>query len=164
MNVCSPQKSRRSCHKPHHHNLSHCLRATNQNVRAPAIQLLPSIVTYHTSNRCLVLLFDRLLLATAGTDSNVHLHVQRPGGTFLPAATLAGHENWIRSLAFCHAGGSDSSGSSNAGGASAAGAVPAYVLLASASQDRWVNLTFLHAHMLPDSRFMASDLLLNVWL
>ncbi|KAL6746553.1 WD40-repeat-containing domain protein, partial [Haematococcus lacustris] len=51
---------------------------------------------------------DWLLLATGGTDARVHLFIRPPpgpaggAGAFQPSAVLAGHENWIRSLAFCH--------------------------------------------------------------
>jgi len=44
----------------------------------------------------------RLLLATGGTDTRVHLHVRPPGGQFQATIKLTGHENWVRSLAFKH--------------------------------------------------------------
>jgi hypothetical protein len=72
----------------------------------------------------------RLILATGGTDSRLHLHLRPPGGSFQPAAKLSGHENWVRSLAFCHVSrevsGSDQSQAPE-------------LILASASQDRWVD-------------------------
>ena len=65
-----------------------------------------------------------LLLATGGTDKQVHLYVRPPGAgsAFAPACRLAGHENWVRGLDFCHTRG--------AGGGFE-------LLLASASQDRY---------------------------
>lgn len=74
----------------------------------------------------------RLILATGGTDSRLHLHLRPPGGSFQPAAKLSGHENWVRSLQFCHV-----SRDMPSGGEAAVAAVPE-LLLASASQDRWV--------------------------
>lgn len=43
-----------------------------------------------------------VLLATGGSDLAVHLYLQTPGGKFSHIADLAGHENWIRDLAFVH--------------------------------------------------------------
>jgi hypothetical protein len=49
---------------------------------------------------------------------------------FEPACSLAGHENWVRSLAFCHA----------TAGSGGAGAAPSQLLLASACQDRYARV------------------------
>lgn len=106
----------------HYHPVNNSSCESSQSKQQPLNVLSPPAL----------LLFCRLLLATAGTDATVHLHVQSPGGMFTPAASLAGHENWIRSLAFCHASGSSSSDTASDGSSVA----PGYVLLASASQDR----------------------------
>lgn len=76
----------------------------------------------------------RLLLATGGTDTRVHLHVRPPRGSFQPALQLAGHENWLRSLAFRHVWAPAGGGGGEGGRAGAARG--RQVLLASASQDR----------------------------
>ena len=61
----------------------------------------------------------------------VHLYLCPPGGRFTHACKLTGHENWVRSLAFCHV----APGPGGGGGGSKE------LLLASASQDRWVGRT-----------------------
>lgn len=44
----------------------------------------------------------RLLLASGGSDCQIHLWIRPPGpgARFSPTIKLAGHENWVRSLAF----------------------------------------------------------------
>ncbi|KAG1654228.1 hypothetical protein FOA52_004504, partial [Chlamydomonas sp. UWO 241] len=78
-----------------------------------------------------------LLLATGGTDKAVHLYVRAPGrdSHFELACSLAGHENWVRSLAFCHATIVNSGGR----GADSA-AASSQLLLASACQDRYARV------------------------
>lgn len=72
----------------------------------------------------------RLVLATGGTDTRVHLYVRPPRGLFQPAIKLTGHENWVRSLAFVHVWApADAAARTAAEG-------PRQLLLASASQDR----------------------------
>jgi len=67
------------------------------------------------------------LLATGGADGAVRLHAAPPGGAgaFVQVASLVGHENWVRSLAF--------TALQEPGG-------PRELLLASASQDRYIRL------------------------
>jgi len=68
-----------------------------------------------------------LILATAGTKSIVQIYVSKDN-LFDLAATLTGHEGWIRSLTF-------SQEQTNGGGD---------LLLASASQDKYVRLWRVH--------------------
>ncbi|BFZ62384.1 Elongator subunit elp2 [Saitoella coloradoensis] len=67
-----------------------------------------------------------LLLAVGGSSTSIKLYT-RSGPDFSEQATLKGHEDWIRSLAFTR----DSSSSNNNNND---------ILLASASQDRYVRL------------------------
>jgi hypothetical protein len=67
-------------------------------------------------------------MATGGTDSNVRLFVRPPGGDFQLACQLKGHENWVKDLAFARVLEPRKEG----------GMVES-LLLASASQDRWVR-------------------------
>ena len=80
-----------------------------------------------------------LLLATGGTDKLVRLHVRAPGreSRFVEVCRLTGHENWIRSLAFCHANVDKVSGSSSSGADVPSPHREVELLLASASQDRY---------------------------
>ncbi len=91
-----------------------------------------------------------LLLAAAGTDKAVHLYIRAPGrqARFSPACRLEGHDNWVRSLSFCHAAMAPplatpqtAAAASEAGGAAEDGQAPSdarvELLLASASQDRY---------------------------
>jgi elongator complex protein 2 len=79
----------------------------------------------------------RTLLATGGTDRRVHLYVRPPGrgALFAPAASLEGHEAWVRGLAFCHVSGPDSPAAEEGPGGAPAGE-GRELLLASVSQDR----------------------------
>jgi WD40 repeat protein len=79
-----------------------------------------------------------LILATGGTDRTVRLHVRAPGrdSRFVEVCRLLGHENWVRSLAFCHA--IVDRGRSGAGqSAPPSSGCEVELLLASASQDRY---------------------------
>ncbi|KFM26617.1 Elongator complex protein 2 [Auxenochlorella protothecoides] len=62
---------------------------------------------------------DSALLAVGGVDCSVSLYVRGPGGDFLPGPRLKGHADWVRGLAWTHA--------------------PGRLLLASASQDRYIR-------------------------
>ncbi|GAO48684.1 WD40 repeat-like protein [Saitoella complicata NRRL Y-17804] len=64
-----------------------------------------------------------LLLALGGSSTSIKLYTRSPEFTFSEQATLKGHEDWIHSLAFTH----DPSSNND-------------ILLASASQDRYVRL------------------------
>eukprot|EP00798_Chlamydomonas_sp_ICE-L_P028012 gene28012-31109_t len=70
-----------------------------------------------------------MLLATGGTDSTVYLYVRPPGGEFSLSCKLTGHENWVRSISFCHVANTTDSG--------AYAGQSTELLLASASQDRY---------------------------
>lgn len=65
-----------------------------------------------------------LMLAVAGTRGSVQIHVAKRVGGFSLQATLAGHEGWVRSLAFMKKRGRPDED----------------VLLASASQDKYIRL------------------------
>ncbi|OMP87949.1 Elongator complex protein 2 [Diplodia seriata] len=69
-----------------------------------------------------------LILAAAGTKNNIQIYVQQASSpTFALAATLKGHEDWIRSLSFALEPSSSD------------------LLLASASQDKYTRLWRIHA-------------------
>uniref|UniRef100_A0A1D2A3F7 Elongator complex protein 2 n=1 Tax=Auxenochlorella protothecoides TaxID=3075 RepID=A0A1D2A3F7_AUXPR len=68
---------------------------------------------------------DSALLAVGGVDCSVSLYVRGPGGDFLPGPRLKGHADWVRGLAWTHA--------------------PGRLLLASASQDRYIRVWSLAA-------------------
>lgn len=69
------------------------------------------------------------VLAVGGTKSIVEIYVASgPHQPFSPAATLTGHEGWIRSLAFVREGNGPNSD----------------VLLSSASQDKYIRLWRIH--------------------
>ncbi|KAF2140509.1 uncharacterized protein K452DRAFT_299261 [Aplosporella prunicola CBS 121167] len=68
-----------------------------------------------------------LILASAGTKNNIQIYTQQESG-FTLAATLKGHEDWIRSLAFIREGSDESSD----------------LLLSSASQDKYIRLWRIH--------------------
>ena len=78
-----------------------------------------------------------LILATGGTDKLVRLYLRAPGPDtqFVEVCRLPGHDNWVRSLAFCHARVGGGSAASSADRREAAPEVE--LLLASASQDRY---------------------------
>lgn len=44
----------------------------------------------------------RLLLALGGVDCIIRLLLAAPGGDFKQVCCLAGHADWVRSLAFTH--------------------------------------------------------------
>lgn len=68
-----------------------------------------------------------LALAVAGTTANIHIFTTT-NDHFTPAAVLAGHEGWIRSLDFVHE----------------TSAPDSDILLASASQDKYIRLWRIH--------------------
>ncbi|KAL1649181.1 Elongator subunit elp2 [Diplodia intermedia] len=69
-----------------------------------------------------------LIIAAAGTKNNIQVYVQQASSsTFALAATLKGHEDWIRSLSFALEPSSSD------------------LLLASASQDKYTRLWRIHA-------------------
>ncbi|KAF2844929.1 RNA polymeras-like protein II Elongator subunit [Plenodomus tracheiphilus IPT5] len=81
------------------------------------------------------------VLAVAGTRSTIQIFVSK-NGDFQLSATLTGHEGWIRALAFTRE--TDSSSSD--------------LLLASASQDKYVRLWRLHSgDELPAASSALSD-------
>ena len=47
----------------------------------------------------------RVLLAVGGVDHSVRLLLAPPGGAFASVCRLAGHTDWVRSLAFQRAAG-----------------------------------------------------------
>ncbi|KAK7509681.1 elongator protein 2 [Phyllosticta citriasiana] len=65
-----------------------------------------------------------LVFASAGTKNFIQVFAQDSNGNFTDAATLKGHEDWIRSLNFTHESPSETSD----------------LLLASASQDKFIRL------------------------
>lgn len=65
-----------------------------------------------------------LVLAVAGTRGFVQIHLAKRGGSFSLQATLTGHEGWVRSLSF----------------AKESGNINDDILLASASQDKYIRL------------------------
>jgi elongator complex protein 2 len=96
---------------------------------------------------------DSYLLAVAGTAAFVQLYVaDSPHETnqeFKLQATLSGHEGWIRSLSFTHE--NDSPGSD--------------LLLASASQDKYIRLWRVHqGKELPAAAAAGSDPALGAFL
>ncbi|KAF8427425.1 RNA polymerase II 90 kDa subunit [Tirmania nivea] len=78
-----------------------------------------------------------LILAAAGSTNSIQIYVsshsQEP---FSLRATLAGHENWVRSLAFTFEKPSGEEGGGGGGGSD--------LLLASASQDKYIRLWKVH--------------------
>ncbi|KAK8151136.1 elongator protein 2 [Phyllosticta citrichinensis] len=70
-----------------------------------------------------------LVFASAGTKNYIQIYAQDRIGNFINAATLKGHEDWIRSLNFTHENPSAASD----------------LLLASASQDKFIRLWRFHA-------------------
>jgi elongator complex protein 2 len=86
------------------------------------------------------------ILAVAGTKATIQIYVSK-NDHFSLIATLAGHEGWIRSLAFTR--------ESEKG--------PSDLLLASASQDRYIRLWRVHeGNELPSSSRAANDPSLGV--
>ncbi|KAK8232552.1 elongator protein 2 [Phyllosticta capitalensis] len=71
-----------------------------------------------------------LVFAAAGTKNFIQNFVQDRSGNFSNAATLKGHEDWIRSLNFAHENPAHASSD---------------LLLASASQDKFIRLWRFHA-------------------
>lgn len=89
------------------------------------VELCPKYIPLAMS---LALLHDSsMILGVAGTKSTVQVYVSN-AGHFTQAATLTGHEGWIRSLAFISETGEDTSD----------------LILASASQDKYIRLWRLH--------------------
>ncbi|GAM90591.1 hypothetical protein ANO11243_086360 [Dothideomycetidae sp. 11243] len=88
---------------------------------------------------------ESVLFATGGTATSIQLY-HGINGTFKLAATLTGHEGWVRSFAFVRespAEGSD-------------------ILLASASQDKYVRLWRLHrGQQLPAASTASQDPILG---
>lgn len=83
----------------------------------------------------------RLVLAVAGTTASIRIFVQQ-GETFTLGATLTGHEGWIRSLDFVKESLSSDSD----------------ILLASASQDKYIRLWRFHKGSdLPASATASQD-------
>ncbi|PNS19275.1 hypothetical protein CAC42_2452 [Sphaceloma murrayae] len=81
------------------------------------------------------------VLAVAGTTTLVQLHVQKDG-RFEYAATLPGHEGWIRALDFTRE----------------SGAAESDILLTSASQDKYIRLWRLNKGVeLPSTSAAAQD-------
>jgi elongator complex protein 2 len=81
------------------------------------------------------------ILAVAGTKASIQIYISKYA-TFSLIATLTGHEGWIRSLAFTREGEGDSGD----------------LLLASASQDRYIRLWRVHeGQELPSSSRAAND-------
>ncbi|GME26337.1 hypothetical protein GTA08_BOTSDO01638 [Neofusicoccum parvum] len=76
-----------------------------------------------------------LVLASAGTKNYIQIYVQQQDTTFALAATLKGHEDWIRSLAFAAEPSTSTSTSTSTSD----------LLLASASQDKYTRLWRIHA-------------------
>ncbi|KAK9820488.1 hypothetical protein WJX72_010831 [[Myrmecia] bisecta] len=71
---------------------------------------------------------DWLVLALGGVDNSVRLLVRAPGGTFKQVCSLMGHGDWVRALDFCHVD------------AALGAAGPRKLLLASASQDKYLRV------------------------
>ncbi|GAX74942.1 hypothetical protein CEUSTIGMA_g2388.t1 [Chlamydomonas eustigma] len=107
-----------------HWCLSQKLHVGNHIQQAAALTHLPSAPSW-------------LILATGGTDKAVHLYIRPPGhdSQFSSVCKLQGHDNWVRSLAFCHAKvpGAKHGQEVVTGGAEES----VELLLASASQDRY---------------------------
>ncbi|KAL0035271.1 hypothetical protein WJX79_009557 [Trebouxia sp. C0005] len=71
-----------------------------------------------------------LLLALGGVDCIIRLLLAAPGGDFKQVCCLAGHADWVRSLAFTHLPPSQTDPNPGLG----------HVLLASASQDKYLRV------------------------
>jgi len=90
---------------------------------------------------CAQLDYSSSVLAVAGTRSTIQIFISE-GEQYSLVATLTGHEGWIRSLAFTH--------ESSAGHGD--------VLLASASQDKYIRLWRIHrGSELPAASSAAND-------
>eukprot|EP00955_Chlamydomonas_euryale_P098070 365123-Chlamydomonas_euryale.AAC.10 len=90
---------------------------------------------------------SRLLLATGGTDKSVRLYAREPerAAEFVAMCSLPGHDNWVRSLAFCHTCGAGAGAGSSSG-----------LLLASASQDRYGRIWAIQEEQDGESAASAS--------
>ncbi|KAJ1896131.1 Elongator subunit elp2, partial [Kickxella alabastrina] len=77
---------------------------------------------------------NALVLATGNTDNRVHMYVRAPTGEFVEQAVLGGHDDWVTALAF-HRVTVEHRGNSAIGHWARGN-----VVLASASQDRYVRL------------------------
>ena len=116
---------------------------SEQDVLVTLTQVLPLTPKYFPLTLALARLpgSDQLVLAVAGSKTFVQLHVSKQG-KFEYAASLTGHEGWIRSLDFIQEG---ENGSRD-------------LLLASASQDKYVRLWRLrHGKELPASSDALND-------
>ncbi|CAD7699915.1 unnamed protein product [Ostreobium quekettii] len=89
------------------------------------------------------LYFCRAALALGGTDCRVHLWLRQPGGHFEKCCRLSGHQDWVRSLAFLHAGQGQSGGER--------------LLLASASQDRYIRIWCIRRNVEKGSSTSKTD-------
>lgn len=80
---------------------------------------------------------EALIMAVAGSTNIIQIYVSScPSEEFTLRATLAGHENWVRSIEFTHENPQDPEGSD--------------LLLASASQDKYIRLWRVHqGHSIP---------------
>ena len=81
-----------------------------------------------------------MVLAIAGTKGFIQIHVTDPEGHFDHQASLVGHEAWVRSLVFTREG--------NASGSD--------LLLASASQDKYIRLWRIHKEE-PNFKTMSEE-------
>jgi len=116
---------------------------SDQDVIVTLSQVLPLTPKYFPLTLALARLpgTDQLVLAVAGSKTFVQLYVSKQG-KFEYAASLTGHEGWIRSLDFIQEG---DNGSGD-------------LLLASASQDKYVRLWRLrHGEELPASSDALND-------
>lgn len=82
------------------------------------------------------------VLAIGGTSTLIHVYHQSGNSEFELAAKISGHEGWIRSLDFTHEDRSDSDSD---------------IILASASQDKYIRLWRLRAGNAPKSKPSASS-------
>ncbi|KAF2670005.1 WD40 repeat-like protein [Microthyrium microscopicum] len=95
------------------------------------VKIMPLAISAHDLDK------KHKILAVAGSNAAIHIYVTQTTGKFGPIATLTGHAGWIRSLSFVRETTDTSSD----------------LLLASASQDKFIRLWRIHkGEELPSSK------------
>jgi elongator complex protein 2 len=115
----------------------HCQALLLQDIRLKLMPLAVSVCRLDSSS---------IILAVAGSKSTIEIYVSSGEDPFASVATLAGHSGWIRSLSFVNETTEESSD----------------LLLASASQDKFIRLWRVHKGTDIPSSNQAEDVSLGV--